>query len=66
MDEAYSDKITVTGGSIAYEYQPMFEKKPSRKWSYKTNSPIFKKLYADLVDVMSVIVNMTKICYAQI
>ncbi|MEG0077330.1 hypothetical protein [Anaerorhabdus sp.] len=30
---------------------------PSRKWSYKTTSPIFKKLYADLVEVMPVIVN---------
>jgi len=58
-DEAYYDKVTVTGESIAYEYHPMFETEinPSRKWSYKTTSPIFKKLYADLVEVMPVIVN---------
>ena len=59
VDEAYYDKVTVTGESIAYEYHPMLETEinPSRKWSYKTTSPIFKKLYADLVKVMPVIVN---------
>lgn len=58
-DEAYSDKISVTGESIAYEYIPMFktEINPLRKWSYKTTSPVFKKLYADLVKVMPLIVN---------
>lgn len=44
-DEAYSDKVTVTEESIAYEYHPMFETEinPSRKWSYKTNSSVLKK-----------------------
>ncbi|WP_455821945.1 hypothetical protein [Clostridium butyricum] len=59
VDEAYTDKVTVTWQSISYEYNPIFETEinPSRKWSYKTNSPGFKKLYADLVEVIPVIVN---------
>lgn len=58
-DEAYDDKFTVTREGIAYEYHPMVETEinPTRKWSYKTTSPIFKKLYADLVEVMPAIVN---------
>ncbi len=58
-DEAYSDKFTITEESIAYEYHSMYETEinPSRKWSYKTNSSVFKKLYADLVEIMPVIVN---------
>ena len=58
-DEAYSDKVTITKEGIAYEYKPMFEAEinSSRKWSYKTTSPVFKKLYADLVEVLPVIVN---------
>lgn len=59
VEEAYSDKVTVTGQSIAYEYHSMFETKinPSRNWSYKTTSPVFKKLYANLVRVIPAIVN---------
>ncbi|SHI03723.1 hypothetical protein [Clostridium grantii] len=61
-EESYSDKVTVTKESIAYEYHPIFETdiNPSRKWSYKTNSPVFEKLYADLIDVIPVIVNHDK------
>jgi hypothetical protein len=59
LDEAYDDKVTITGESIAYEYRPTIETEinPTRKWSYKTTSPIFKKLYADLVEVMPTVVN---------
>lgn len=58
-DEAYDDRVTVTEESIAYEYHPKIEKEinPSRKWSYKTTSPIFKKLYSDLLEIMPTIVN---------
>lgn len=54
--------MTVTGESISYEYRPMIESRinPSRKWSYKTSSPIFKKLYDDLVEVMLATVNRDK------
>lgn len=59
VEEDYSDKVTVTVKSIAYEYIPTVETEinPSRKWSYNTTSPVFKKLYADLVKVMPLIVN---------
>ena len=52
-DEAYNDKVTITPTSISYEYKPMYESElnPSRKWSYKTNSPIFRMMY-DKVAVM--------------
>lgn len=43
-DEAYNDKVTITSDSISYVYTPNVESEinPKRKWSYKTNSPIFK------------------------
>lgn len=58
-DEAYHDKVTITGDCVAYEYHPRYASitNPFRKWSYKTNSPIFMKQYADLVEAMPAIVN---------
>ena len=49
-DEAYSDKVTIEQKGINYEYIPMFESEmnPVRKWSYKTSSPIYQRLYEDL------------------
>ena len=43
VDEAYTDKVTITSSSIAYEYIPEIESEinPKRKWSYKTNNPLF-------------------------
>lgn len=43
VDEAYDDKIILTNSSISYEYIPIIESKMNskRKWSYKTNSPVF-------------------------
>ena len=43
IDEAYDDKLVLTPSGIAYEYTPMTESEmnPRRKWSYKTNNPIF-------------------------
>lgn len=50
-DEAYNDKVTITPESISYEYIPVMESEinPKRKWSYKTNSPIFQTWYSDVV-----------------
>lgn len=43
--DGYSDKLTITPNSIAYEYKPYFEDDNSlnayKKWSYKTTSSIF-------------------------
>ncbi len=49
VEEVYSDKITITKDSIRYEYNPMIEseKNVHRKWSYKTTSPIFQKLFKE-------------------
>lgn len=54
IEEAYKDKVTVTSDGISYEYKPRIktEINPSRKWSYKTTSPIYKKLFSDLVQIM--------------
>ncbi len=45
VDYAYSDKLTITSNSIAYEYKPYLEGdnifNPHRKWSYKTTNENF-------------------------
>ena len=53
-DEAYNDKVTITSDSIAYEYIPCLESElnPKRKWSYKTDSPLFKVLYSRVVEIL--------------
>ncbi len=47
VDEAFKDKVTITENSIAYDYVPYLQSdiNTKRKWSYKTNSPIFKVNY---------------------
>lgn len=54
IDEAFNDKMTITPDSILYEYVPAVESEmnPKRKWSYKTNSPIFKMQYDLLTSLM--------------
>ena len=49
VDEAYSDKVTIDRDSIRYEYEPVVESDINvpRKWSYKTTSPIFWKLFTE-------------------
>lgn len=49
-NEMYHDKIAITKESITYEYKPLIESQtnPSRKWLYKTNSPIFRSKYEEL------------------
>ncbi len=51
-DDAYEDKVTLTDSSISYEYtpHPMSESEFNvpRKWSYKTDSPLFKSIFQDI------------------
>ena len=53
-DEAYNDKLSITSDSIVYEYIPLLasELNPKRKWSYKTDSPLFKVLYSSVVEML--------------
>lgn len=57
-DEAYNDKVTITPTSISYEYKPLYESElnPSRKWSYKTNSPIFRMMYDKVAGMLPAII----------
>ena len=48
VDEAFSDKVTIDCDSIRYEY---------RKWTYKTSSPIFQKLFREAAAAVEVILN---------
>lgn len=54
VNEAFNDKVTITPESISYEYVPCMETEvnPKRKWSYKTNSPIFKMKYGDIAGMI--------------
>ncbi len=54
FDEAYNDKVTITEDLIAYEYIPYVESEinPKRKWSYKTNSPLFKAKYTEIAKMI--------------
>ena len=59
VEEAYRDKITITKDSIRYEYTPRIEseRNVSRKWSYKTTSPIYQKLFKNAVLAVEAILN---------
>lgn len=53
------NKVTITENSIAYEYVPQIEYQGESemqtgviKWSYKTNSPIFQMIYAEIVQMI--------------
>lgn len=62
------NKVTITESSIAYEYVSVIEKTRidyqeesqfetlEKKWSYKTNSPIFKSIYDVIVQMVPDIV----------
>ena len=54
VDMAYDDKLTLTQTSISYEYKPYMESEtnPSRKWSHRTNSPLFKVGFERVVATM--------------
>jgi len=55
FDEAYTDKVTITCNSIAYQYTPCVESdiNPKRKWSYKTTSPLFKLEFDRIIVLLS-------------
>ncbi len=55
VDEAFTDKVTITESSIKYEYKPhecsnLVTNVP-RKWSYTTNSPLFKMLFKQIAEM---------------
>ena len=47
-------KLTLTPTSISYEYKPYLESEtnPPRKWSHRTNSPLFKVGFERVVTTM--------------
>ena len=59
VDEAYSDQVTIDRDSIRYEYKPVVEGEINipRKWSYKTTSPIFQKLFTEAAVAVEEILN---------
>ena len=57
IDEAYTDKVTIDRESIRYEYKPMVESNFVRKWSYKTNSPKFQKLFMEAGNAVDTVMN---------
>ena len=59
IDEAFEDKVTIAADSISYEYKPDVESKANlyRKWSYKTNSPIFKIKFSEIARMLPGILN---------
>ncbi len=59
VDEAFSDKVTIDCDSIRYEYTPVVESEINmpRKWTYKTSSPIFQKLFREAAAAVEVILN---------
>lgn len=58
FEEAYTDKVILTERSISYEYTPRQETEinTKRKWSYKTNSPIFKMKYDEVADMLPAVI----------
>lgn len=59
-DMAFKDKVTVTESSIAYDYTPIFpsDKHIAQKWIYRTDSPIFRKLYYDAVSTIPAVLEI--------
>ena len=56
-DEAYNDKLTIEKNSISYSYKPIYESEinPVRKWSHKTNSPVFEKIFRDVISALKTV-----------
>ncbi len=53
IDDAYEDKVILTDSSISYEYTPhpmsQSDINVRCKWSYKTDSPLFKSIFKEIV-----------------
>ena len=60
VEEAYKDTLTITSDSIAYLYTPYQESEanPARKWRYMTNSPVFQKIWDQLTETISVVLDL--------
>ena len=56
-EDAYEDKLFITPTSIRYERKPEIESvfNAPRKWSYKTTSPEFGELFAELAKEVAAI-----------
>lgn len=54
VEDAFNDKVTITENAISYEYIPYVasEIHPKRKWSYKTNSPLFKWKFIEIAKML--------------
>lgn len=59
ITEAYNDKITIEPRSIQYEYIPVMESDINipRKWSYRTTSPVYQKLFNEVAVAVEAILN---------
>lgn len=57
IDEAYTEKVTIDRESIRYDYKPMTKSNSVRKWSYKTNSPKFQKLFMEAGNAVDTVMN---------
>ena len=57
IEEGYNDKLIIGQAFIEYLYQPAQESplNPLRKWRYTTNSPIYKKLFNEVVSLLSIV-----------
>lgn len=66
VDKAFKDKVSITSTSIVYEYVPYVETEinPKRKWSYKTDSPLYMMAYTEIAEMISEIIEQeaTKFC----
>lgn len=67
VDEAYNDRLTICPDSIRYEYTPVVETETNipRKWSYKTSSPIYHKLFNDASSAIESIMNWEEIPFCK-
>lgn len=61
VEYAYSDKLTITANSIAYEYKPYLKSDISlnvrKKWSYKTTNSIFGLTFEKITVAVDEILN---------
>lgn len=68
IDEAFTDKVTITENSIKYEYKPHpdsnLETNVARKWSYSTDSPMFKQLFKHVAEMTPKYLYSTDILFA--
>lgn len=67
-DQAFTDKVTITETSIKYEYKPHpcseSETNIPRKWSYTTDSPLFKLVFKKVAEMTPKYLYSTDILFA--